>query len=150
MRYDDITGGRVENNDHTDITGVGNINLVTPMPVCTDDEVKIPAPSLCDDAAPKINEDDTTGGKKEYTDEGICEIQKRTKRCVTHGCEVKVKSFEVIAMKWQYLKYQPSGEGGTRSPPAKIKNGCQGGPKLLTGSGKVFTLRFFGVLSNFR
>ena len=75
-------------------------------------------------------------------------------------------------------KYQPSGEGGTRSPPAtphhlqcrtncnaappatpnhlqrrnacKIQNGRQGAPKWPTGSGKVSTSRFLGVLSNFR
>ena len=58
-------------------------------------------------------------------------------------------------------QYQPSGKGGTRSPPAtphrlqrgttcKIQNGRQGGQKWPKGSGKVFTPRFLGILSNFR
>ena len=41
------------------------------------------------------------------------------------------------------FQYQPSDEGGPRSPPAKSK--CrQGAPKWLTGS------RLLGILSNFR
>ena len=58
-------------------------------------------------------------------------------------------------------KYQPSGARGTRSPPArpyrlqrhtscKIKNGRQWAPKWPTGSGKLSTPRFLGILSNFR
>ena len=54
-----------------------------------------------------------------------------------------------------FLKYQPSGAGGTPSPPAtphrlqrrttcKIQNGCQGAPKKPTGSGKSSTPRFLG------
>ena len=31
----------------------------------------------------------------------------------------------------------------------KIQNGCQGAPKWPTGSGKVYTPRFLGILSNF-
>merc|ERR1711954_254082 len=33
---------------------------------------------------------------------------------------------------------------------SKIQKGCQGAPKWPTGSGKVSTPRFLGVLSNFR
>ena len=52
-------------------------------------------------------------------------------------------------------EYQPSGEGGTRLPPAtphRLQNpkwppGC---PKMAEGSGKMSTPRFLGVLSNFR
>jgi len=58
------------------------------------------------------------------------------------------------------LKYQPSGAGGTRSPPAtpqrlqrrttcKIQSGRQGAPKWPTGSVKMITPRFLGVQSNF-
>ena len=55
------------------------------------------------------------------------------------------------------IKYQPSGEGGARSPPAtphrrtacKIQNGRQGAPKWRRGSGKVFTPRFLGIHVNF-
>ena len=53
-----------------------------------------------------------------------------------------------------FLQYQPSGAGGTRSPPAtphrlQIQNDRQGAPKWRTGSGKVSTPRFLGILSNF-
>ena len=37
-----------------------------------------------------------------------------------------------------------------RRTACKIQNGCQGAPKWPTGSGKVSTPRFLGVLSNFR
>ena len=37
-----------------------------------------------------------------------------------------------------------------RRTACKIQNGCQGTPKWRTGSGKVSTPRFLGVLSNFR
>ena len=37
-----------------------------------------------------------------------------------------------------------------RHTACKIKNGRQGAPKWHTGSGKVSTPRFLGVLSNFR
>ena len=37
-----------------------------------------------------------------------------------------------------------------RRTACKIQNGRQGAPKWTTGSGKVFTLRFLGVLSKFR
>ena len=37
-----------------------------------------------------------------------------------------------------------------RLTACKIQNGRQGAPKWLTGSGKVSTPRFLGVLSNFR
>ena len=49
-------------------------------------------------------------------------------------------------------KYQPSGEGGTRSPPATPQNPKwpPGGPKMANGSEKVSTPRFLGVLRNFR
>ena len=52
-------------------------------------------------------------------------------------------------------KYEPSGEGGTRSPPATLHH-LQNpkwpprATKWRTGSGKVSTPRFLGVLSNFR
>ena len=36
-----------------------------------------------------------------------------------------------------------------RHTNCKIQNGLQGGPKWSTGSGKVSTSRFLGVLSNF-
>ena len=45
-------------------------------------------------------------------------------------------------------KYQPSGKGGTCSPPAAPH--CLQNPKWPTGSGKVSTSRFLGILSNFR
>ena len=32
----------------------------------------------------------------------ICVIKKRTKHCVTHGCDVK--SFDVTSKKWQFVK----------------------------------------------
>ena len=53
------------------------------------------------------------------------------------------------------LKYQPSGAGGTRLPPAmphrlQIQNGRQWAQKWPTGSGKLSTPRFLGILSNFR
>ena len=52
------------------------------------------------------------------------------------------------------IEYQPSGEGGTGSPsatPHHLQNPKwpPGGPKWPPGSGKVFTSRFLGVLSNF-
>ena len=55
----------------------------------------------------------------------------------------------------EQVSYQPSGEGGTRSPPAtphRLHNPRwpPGGPKRPTGSGKVSTPRFLGILSNFR
>ena len=67
------------------------------------------------------------------------------------------RGLKVRVFSW---KYQPSGAGGTRSPPAaphrlqrrtacKIQNGRQGAPKWQRGSGKVSTPRFVGVLSNF-
>ena len=37
-----------------------------------------------------------------------------------------------------------------RRTACKIQNGRQGAPKWRTGSGKVSTPRFLGVLSNFR
>ena len=37
-----------------------------------------------------------------------------------------------------------------RRTACKVQNGRQGAPKWLTGSGKVSTPRFLGVLSNFR
>ena len=54
------------------------------------------------------------------------------------------------------VQYQPSGEGGTRSPratPHYLQNPKwpPGGPKMADGVWKgVFLLRFLGVLSNFR
>ena len=53
------------------------------------------------------------------------------------------------------LKYQPSGAGGTRSPPAtphrlQCRTACQWAPKWPTGSGKVSTPRFWGAPVNFR
>ena len=51
-------------------------------------------------------------------------------------------------------KYQPSGEGGTRSPPAtlhRLKNPKwpPGGPKWPTGSGKVTDFGIFGAPINY-
>ena len=51
-------------------------------------------------------------------------------------------------------QYQPSGAGGTRSPPAtphclQRRTACQWAPKWPTGSGKVSTPRFLGILGNF-
>ena len=53
------------------------------------------------------------------------------------------------------VKYQPSGAGGTRSPPAtphrlQRRTACQWAPKWPTGSGKVSTPRFWGAPVNFR
>ena len=53
------------------------------------------------------------------------------------------------------IKYQPSGAGGTRSPPAtphrlQRRTACQWVPKWPTGSGKVSTPRFWGAPVNFR
>ena len=43
------------------------------------------------------------------------------------------------------IKYQPSGAGGTRSPPAKFKMAPWGAPKWPAGVGKISILRFLGA-----
>ena len=53
------------------------------------------------------------------------------------------------------FKYQPSGAGGTRLPPAtphrlQHRTACQWAPKWPTGSGKVSTPGFWGAPVNFR
>ena len=57
--------------------------------------------------------------------------------------------------KKKIVEYQPSGEGALahrlqRRTACKIQYGRQGAPKWQTGSGKVSTPRFLGILSNFR
>ena len=47
-----------------------------------------------------------------------------------------------------YEEYQPSGAGGTRSPPATPN--CPLNPKWPTGSGKRLNLRLFDPPINFR
>ena len=53
------------------------------------------------------------------------------------------------------FKYQTSSDGGAHSPPAtphRLQNPKWPpvGPKMTMGSGKVYTPRFLGILSNFR
>ena len=56
---------------------MGVINLVTPTPMHTDDNnVLIPAPSVCGTTALKCDKDDISEGKKGNTDEGICVIKR--------------------------------------------------------------------------
>ena len=55
---------------------------------------------------------------------------------------------------WTCLKYQPSGAGGTRSPPAtphrlQCRTACQLAPKWPKGSGKMLSPRFLGAPVNF-
>ena len=55
---------------------MGVINLVTPTPMHTDDNVLIPAPFVCGATALKCDKDDISKGKKGNTDEGICVIKR--------------------------------------------------------------------------
>ena len=99
-------------------------------------------------------------------------LEKKTKKDREEG------RLNVVTDLISHKEYQPSGEGGTRSPPTmphllqcrttcnpappamphcmqcciacKIQNGRQGAQKWQRGSGKVSTARFLGVLSNFR
>ena len=91
------TGGRVKNVYHTEITGVGDINLVTPTPMHTDKNVLSTAPSVCRATALKCDDDDISEGKKRNTDEGICVIKRGPNTVVIHGCDVK--SFDVTSKK---------------------------------------------------
>ena len=69
----------------------------------------------------------------------------------TKNCKLKnIELFSII-----FTEYQPSGAGGTRSPPAtphrlQRRTSCQWAPKWPTGSGKVSTPRFWGAPVNFR
>ena len=78
-----------------------------------------------------------------------------------YKCESQCKTNNPLALRNEYRKYQPSGAGGTRSPPAtphrlqrrtayKINNGHEGAPKWPTGSGKRLNLRLFDPPINFR
>ena len=73
---------------------------------------------------------------------------------IVPGFSVLLDLGEKETLDWDN-KYQPSGAGGTRSPPAtpqrlQCRTACHWAPKWLTGSGKVSTPRFLGILSNFR
>ena len=72
--------------------------------------------------------------------------------CLLKKCLVTGRNFlsqeEICFHSKNKHKYQPSGEGGTRSLPAtprRLQN-----PKWPTGFGKVSTPTFLGILSNFR
>ena len=72
------------------------------------------------------------------------------------GIELKLLDYSKIQKKIdKYLiQYQPSGEGGTRSPPAtphRMQNPKwpPGGPKITKGVWKGVYSLFLDVLSNF-
>ena len=77
----------------------------------------------------------------------LAELGNKTKLGKKHDTKQNKK-------KGNETKYQPSGAGGTRSPPAtpyrlQRRTACQWAPKWPTGSGKGSNPRLLGAPVNF-
>ena len=71
-----------------------------------------------------------------------CAIKKINKDNLSH-CGLCYTLYIITVLKSQLAKYQPSGEGGTRSPPAKSKLAARG-PKMVDGVWKGVYPYVFG------